>query len=855
MVSLSLTLLCLFSLLLSFARGRLGRQEKHARLVEVLGSVHPLLVVGLLGALLFMSWQVVLTSPAFIVYLCLPLVFGVLYGFQSWRRRHPGAISRAFWGGVRALVGRLMGRRSYRRRPVVAVDPSKLLPKRSYTGDLLWPWVQLALGKDSGRWVVAHQVSVLVGALLALNVPAGGLGFVGGEYLLPLLPAGVSFARWRKKDASEYGQVLAGNQVLLDAKIIKTLDPINKDVWLEKGELKSVLHLDKPIPGVPTAQAVTTLGKFTDHMNAVRTRTTRTGADRIQIEYYHQEPLDDSVVIHEPLAVDPKKMRITCAVNSLGDKVAITLGDASGMVIGGIPGSGKTAGATSFLLPLALSEHVDMSIIDGKGGEDWVNYRGVVSKFIKGDTDLVPIYDYISQFSAQMYERLDTLKSKLGTSNFWNATPEQRLEAGVPLKLLVIDECQGIFQPRKLKVERENEMTDMDMIAEITRLVEDLIKRGRSAGIFVILMTQKPTADAMPTAIRDNAGLRIAFHVQTQAAEMAILGVSPKDVPGMPSAVSIPAHRKGGAVLATDTGDYEMVRFFYIPEADQERVLAAGKIHKAAEAKEAGGDVGPDAAAGVAVLEKPIAVGESGETWLEMADTIDELENYANQPHPAPGTAGEGAGSHEGQWPGGVQDDLVPEPGEDRQDAPETDPSATGAGGFSVGADEKVPLPFEPEDDNPFVGPAAPGSAWEPDDPSLPADWGEVAAGVTRQPSGLETEEAAEEVLERGANGSQSTPGPLGPVAPAPGGPALQGRGTWGGVGRGEVPRDSYLKDALGGKLAAQAPPIPMPQEPVGADSLPSGADSPSGAGDSGGPSQSQNKADRQDTEDSGGFF
>lgn len=833
MVSLSLTLLCLFSLALSFLSGRLGRQEKHARLVEVLGSVHPLLVAGLLGALLFVSWQVVLTSPAFIVYLCLPLVFGVLYGFQAWRRRHPGAISRAFWGGVRALVGRLMGRRSYRRRPVVAVDPSKLLPKRSYTGDLLWPWVQLALGKDSGRWVVAHQVSVLVGALLALNVPAGALGFVGGEYLLPLLPAGVSFARWRRKDASEYGQVLAGNQVLLDAKIIKTLEPINKDVWLEKGELKSVLHLDKPIPGVPTAQAVTTLGKFTDHMNAVRTRTTRTGADRIQIEYYHQEPLDDSVVIHEPLAVDPKKMRITCAVNSLGDKVAITLGDASGMVIGGIPGSGKTAGATSFLLPLALSEHVDMSIIDGKGGEDWVNYRGVVSKFIKGDTDLIPIYDYINQFSAQMYERLDTLKSKLGTSNFWNATPEQRLEAGVPLKLLVIDECQGIFQPRKLKVERENEMTDMDMIAEITRQVEDLIKRGRSAGIFVILMTQKPTADAMPTAIRDNAGLRIAFHVQTQAAEMAILGVSPKDVPGMPSAVSIPAHRKGGAVLATDTGDYEMVRFFYIPEADQERVLAAGKIHKSAETREAGGTGGPDVAAGVAVLERPIAASESGETWLEMADTIDELENYANQPHPAPGAAGEDEGPGEGQDSGAGQDD----PG-------------AGAGGFSVGADEKVPLPFEP-DDNPFVGPPAPGSAWEPDDPSLPADWGEVAAGVTRQSSGLE-DVATEAALETGANDTQSTPGPL---AQAPGGPALQGRGTWGGVGRGEVPRDSYLQDALGGKLAAQTPPIPMPQEPAGTDSLPSGADSPAETGDSGGPSQSQNRAGWQEPEDSGGFF
>ncbi len=726
MITLALTLICGISIALSLARGRLATTEKYAQTAKLLGAAHPFVLIFVVAAIVFVRWPVVATSPGFVFYLCLPIIGGMLYGFSQWRRQHPGAISGAILSTLGALFGAMVGRRSRSRRNQRAKASADVPPGRPYLRAILPSWVRLSLAEDAKPWVIAHQILVLCGALVALNLPAG-VAFPGAQFLVPLVLVAPSYLRWRSKDAAAYGQILEGNQLLFDTKVIKTQQKIYEKVWLERGELKSTLHIDEPITGVPTAQLTATVGKFSDHMNAVRTRVVRNnGSNGIAIEFYHIEPLDEPVVITEPLPLEPKKMKITCAVNSLGEAVTLTLGDASGMVIGGIPGSGKTGGATSFLLSLALSPYVDMSIIDGKGGEDWVNYRGVISHFIKGDTDLVPIYDYIEKFSAQMYDRLNNLKAKLGTSNFWNATPEERLAAGVPLKLLVIDECQGVFQPRKLKVERENGMTDMDMISEITRKVEDLIKRGRSAGVFVILMTQKPTADAMPTAIRDNAGLRIAFHVQTQASEQAILGVTPKDVPGMPSATTIPADRKGGAVLATDTGEYEMVRFYFMPEHEQERVLQAA-VHAHGQ---------------------PVEPARSATFTVEDAQAFYEQEEADEMPFEAP---------------------VEPPAAEEAPPSDSTPSAPVASASFMQGGDEQVPLPFD-------AGPVEPEPAIRPPRQDAPAPAGPPAGSTVPDKNPFDWEPEIQ-VVRRNE--------------------------VWGGVGQGDVPRDSYLSTARAGTPAA----------------------------------------------------
>ncbi len=359
-----------------------------------------------------------------------------------------------------------------------------------------------------------------------------------------------------------------GNEFLRQCGIVAVDDPVIYLADLVHDDVRGVVEfqLITPIPGKDFGSMSDSIKKNQGVFDAVRTQIEALPGGGIRAKFFQDDPLDEAQTRETPATLSPEKMKVICAVDSDGNDVGIQFGDSSGMVVGGIPGSGKTAGITSFLLPLALSEYVDLSVIDGKGGEDWTAYGPRCSTYVRGDEDLDPIVEFLESFHGEMLERLESQKQALGTSNFWNATPDVRLEAGEKFKLLVIDECQGIFETGgRSKEEKEK-------LGQILRYCSAVVKRGRSAGFFIIFCTQKPTSESLPTAIRDNAGLRIAFRLTTTAAEQAVLGATPDDA-NAPRAISIPASRKGGAVLATDTGKLEPVRFYYVPEDVQERLL------------------------------------------------------------------------------------------------------------------------------------------------------------------------------------------------------------------------------------------------------------------------------------------
>jgi S-DNA-T family DNA segregation ATPase FtsK/SpoIIIE len=84
---------------------------------------------------------------------------------------------------------------------------------------------------------------------------------------------------------------------------------------------------------------------------------------------------------------------------------------------------------------------------------------------------------------------------------------------GMALHVVVIDELAFYLggSDRKLR-------------AEITELLRDLVSRGRAAGIIVLAATQKPSADVIPTQIRDLFGFRVALRCSTPQASDTVLG-------------------------------------------------------------------------------------------------------------------------------------------------------------------------------------------------------------------------------------------------------------------------------------------------------------------------------------------
>ena len=87
-------------------------------------------------------------------------------------------------------------------------------------------------------------------------------------------------------------------------------------------------------------------------------------------------------------------------------------------------------------------------------------------------------------------------------------------EDGVPVILAVFDEVAyfsaTVGEPKQQK--------------EFTALLRDLVARGRAAGVIVIAATQRPSADIIPTSLRDLFGYRWAFRCSTEASSDVILG-------------------------------------------------------------------------------------------------------------------------------------------------------------------------------------------------------------------------------------------------------------------------------------------------------------------------------------------
>lgn len=266
--------------------------------------------------------------------------------------------------------------------------------------------------------------------------------------------------------------------------------------------------------------------------------------------------------------VPAEAARVPVAMTEDGDEYAIKFANASSMVVGGMGGSGKTAAMSALLSRMIQRPDVQPVVIDGKGGHDWSWIEPRASVYTAEDEDLTVVGGVIGQVREVMRHRAKTLKAETGSSNFWATGPSVER----PLILLLVDECQTYLDPSEVGSDKEAK----SLVTQITGHLSALVKKGRSAGIVTIVMTQKPTSDALPTRIRDNAQLSVCFHVRTPEAVAATLGTREVD----PDPTMIPLATPGVAVvqddgdnaLMTNGSGFRRVRFHYIDEDDAAQI-------------------------------------------------------------------------------------------------------------------------------------------------------------------------------------------------------------------------------------------------------------------------------------------
>lgn len=220
------------------------------------------------------------------------------------------------------------------------------------------------------------------------------------------------------------------------------------------------------------------------------------------------------------------------------------------VLIAGEPGGGKSGALNLIVGHAALSTDCRLVLVDGKQVELGA-WRGCAETFVGPDIDQAN--KVLGELRQQMDDRYDALLAA--------GRRKVSRDSGVPPILVVFDEL-AYFSATVGDRKQQNEFTTS---------VRDLVARGRAAGVIVIAATQRPSADIIPTSLRDLFGYRWAFRCTTPASSDVILG---HGWAGQGySATDIDPTTRGASWLLAEGGIPRRMRAAYLDD-DQVRALA-----------------------------------------------------------------------------------------------------------------------------------------------------------------------------------------------------------------------------------------------------------------------------------------
>jgi S-DNA-T family DNA segregation ATPase FtsK/SpoIIIE len=172
------------------------------------------------------------------------------------------------------------------------------------------------------------------------------------------------------------------------------------------------------------------------------------------------------------------------------------------LLIGGEPGAGKSSLVNTVVGHGALSTDCDLWLFDGKLVE-LLLWEDIAEVFVGND-----IAHAIHALRCLQWE-MDVRYLQLA------AARRRKIESRDKLRIIqaVIDELAYFSAIAG---------TDKDRELFITLLL-DVVARGRAVGIITVVATQRPSAEIVPTKVRDIFGFRVAFRCTTDSSSDIIL--------------------------------------------------------------------------------------------------------------------------------------------------------------------------------------------------------------------------------------------------------------------------------------------------------------------------------------------
>ncbi|MEB3052116.1 hypothetical protein KV112_20605 [Mycolicibacter sp. MYC123] len=307
----------------------------------------------------------------------------------------------------------------------------------------------------------------------------------------------------------------------------------------------------EPLPGQSLAKWRTAVGAMRAALGLPTLTVDQVGPHMVVRTLDVVRQLPAALPRPEVLAFDWVAARSVLGETADGALACIDWANNAGMVCGGVPGSGKTAS----LLPVfaGMAGHAEVHLFDGKASYDWEPLRPICRTF-DASGDLTAPLPLLNRLAELRELRARMLYEQTGIANFWSVPATHREALGLYPVIVVLDEAQTWLDPTGLDPE------EREVVTQIRRTVRTAVQKGRSSGLLLVVTSQKPTADAIPTNIRDNCDLRIAFRVKTRPAAEAVLGDMPER---SPRPTEIPRSAPGRCVLDTAAG-HQQVQAYYV---------------------------------------------------------------------------------------------------------------------------------------------------------------------------------------------------------------------------------------------------------------------------------------------------
>jgi hypothetical protein len=405
----------------------------------------------------------------------------------------------------------------------------------------LWRWVK--------RWRVELAFAIVAVILRSLLAPLLGAGWarfalVAGViaalgtpahpgYLGPLLVRSRGRRSWERALGSVYP---AASPTLLDHGI----DRAGRWAVVHVPAGGTVAELVKKADALAGCFGVMAVRVRPEPHNAGRARLQAVRRDALEVVSAQAWPWPDSraTSLWHPVPV---------GVDEDGQLVAVTLFEHN-LLVGGEPGAGKSVAISQLVAAAALDPFATLWLLDGKVVE-LAAWRRCARGFAGADiTEATMLLLRVRQVMDDRYQQL-------------LEAGRRKIAHGTGLHVVVIDELAlySTWPERKAR----------DHFAEVLR---DLVARGRAAGVIVIVATQKPSSEVVPTSLRDLFGHRWALRCTTDAASDTILG-SGWATRGTSAALINPAQRGVGWLLH-ESGQPVRLRAFHLDDHDIDAIAA-----------------------------------------------------------------------------------------------------------------------------------------------------------------------------------------------------------------------------------------------------------------------------------------